>query len=85
MDIKLKDRSEGPYYMQVRARIEALIRDKQLNPGDVLPAPAALARQLSIDTGEVQRAYFELEHGGMVTRSVKKDFLGGEKITYTVK
>ena len=85
MDIRLKDRTEGPHYLQIRTQVEALIRDKRLAPGDALPSPTALANKLSIDRGEVQRAYFELEHAGLVTKSVAKDFLGKEKTTYTVK
>ena len=85
MDISLKDRAEGPYYLQIRQQVEALIRDKQLAAGDPLPSPASLAGKLSIDKGEVQRAYFELEHAGLVTRKTGKDFLGKEKTTYTVK
>jgi GntR family transcriptional regulator len=85
VDIQLKDRSEGPYYLQIRQQVESLIRDKQLAPGDTLPSPASLASKLSIDRGEVQRAYFELEHAGLVTKSAGRDFLGKEKVTYTVK
>ena len=86
MDIRLKDRAEGgPHYMQIRQQLETLIRERQLAPGDALPSPASLAGKLSIDKGEVQRAYFELEHAGLVTKSVAKDFLGKEKTTYTVK
>jgi GntR family transcriptional regulator len=85
MDIQLKDRSEGPYYLQIRRQVESLIRDKQLKAGDTLPSPASLANKLSIDRGEVQRAYFELEHAGLVTKTAGKDFLGKEKTTYTVK
>jgi GntR family transcriptional regulator len=85
MDIQLKDRTEGPYYLQIRQQIESLIRDKQLASGDTLPSPASLANKLSIDRGEVQRAYFELEHTGLVTKRTARDFLGKEKVTYTVK
>ena len=85
MDIRLKDRTEGPHYLQIRQQVEALIRDKQLAPGDTLPSPASLATKLSIDQGEVQRAYFELEHAGLVTRKTGKDFLGKEKTTYTIR
>jgi DNA-binding transcriptional regulator YhcF (GntR family) len=84
MDIRLKDRAEGPYYLQIRQQVEALIRDRALAAGDALPSPATLASRLSIDKGEVQRAYFELEHAGLVTRKTGKDFLGKEKTTYTV-
>jgi DNA-binding transcriptional regulator YhcF (GntR family) len=85
MDIQLKDRSEGPYYLQIRRRIESLISDHQLNTGDALPSLASLANKLSIDRGEVQRAYFELEHAGLITKTTARDFLGKEKVTYTVK
>ena len=85
MDIRLKDRSEGPYYLQIRLQIESLIRGGRLAPGDALPSPASLAAKLSIDRGEVQRAYFELEHAGLVTKATGRDFLGKEKTTYAVK
>ena len=85
MDIVLKDRSAGPYYLQVRTEIESRIREGKIARGDALPSPAQLAQKLSIDKGEVQRAYFELEHAGLVTRSTSKDFLGKEKVSYTVK
>ena len=85
MDIRLQDRAEGPHYLQIRRQIESLIRDKQIAAGDTLPSPASLATKLSIDKGEVQRAYFELEHTGLVTKKTGKDFLGKEKTTYTVK
>jgi DNA-binding transcriptional regulator YhcF (GntR family) len=85
MDIQLKDRSEGPAYMQVRTQIEERIRGQQISPGDSLPSPALLAQKLSIDKGEVQRAYFELEQAGLISKSVGRDFLGKERVTYTVK
>ena len=85
MDIRLEDRAEGPHYLQIRQQVETLIRDKQLAPGDALPSPASLATKLSIDKGEVQRAYFELEHAGLITKKTGKDFLGKEKTTYTVR
>ena len=85
MEIVLKDRTEGPYYLQVRTQIESHIRDKRVAPGDSLPSPAQLAQRLSIDRGEVQRAYFELEQSGLVSKQVGRDFLGKEKVTYTVK
>ena len=86
MDSRLKARPEGgPHYLQIRQHVETLIPEKQLAPGDALPSPASLAGKLSIDKGEVQRAYFELEHAGLVTKKTGKDFLGKEKTTYTVK
>ncbi len=85
IEIELKPRTEAPIYLQIRQQLEAAIRDGQLKAGDTLAAPAALARRLSIDSGEVARAYFELEHAGLVTKTTGRDFLGKEKVTYTVK
>lgn len=85
MNIELKDRAEGPYYLQVRTQIEAQIKERKLSPGDALPSPAQLAQKLSVDRGEIQRAYFELEQAGLVSKRVGRDFLGKEKVTYTVK
>ena len=85
IDIQLKDRTEGPAYLQVRRQFEEHISAGRLAAGDALPSPAALAHKLSFDRGEIQRAYFELEHAGLVARSVSKDFLGKEKVSYTVK
>ena len=83
--IEIGDRTtKGPIYAQVREQIEAHIRNKQVAAGDVLPSPAALAQRLSIDKGEVQRAYFELERTGLVRKKTGKDFLGKEKVTYLV-
>jgi GntR family transcriptional regulator len=85
IDIKLKDLSAGPIYLQVREQLEALISTKSLAPGDALPAPARLAEQLAVDRGEIQRAYFELERSGLVRKSARKDFLSGREIvTYSV-
>ena len=84
MDIQLGDRTKGPVYAQVRDQIEAHIRDKKVTTGELLPAPAVLAQKLSVDKGEIQRAYFELERSGLVKKKVGKDFLGKEKVTYLV-
>ena len=84
MKIELKDLSHNPVYLQVREQIEAQIRNKSVSSGDSLPSPAALAQKLSVDKGEIQRAYFELEQSGLVKRETGKDFLGKPKVTYSV-
>lgn len=84
MNIELKDLSHGPVYAQVREQIESHIRSKGLPAGELLPSPAVLGQQLSVDKGEIQRAYFELEQGGLVKRESGKDFLGKPKTTYRV-
>jgi len=85
IDIQLKDRTAGPVYLQIRTQLEEHIRAGRLGAGEVLPTPAALARQLAVDAGEVQRAYFELEHYGLITKATSRDFLGKEKTSYAVK
>jgi DNA-binding transcriptional regulator YhcF (GntR family) len=84
MKIELKDRSHNPVYAQGRQQIESQIRNKTVASGESLPSPAALAQQLTVDKGEVQRAYFELEQLGLVTKQTGKDFLGKPKIVYRV-
>ena len=84
MKIELKDRS-SPVYLQVREQIENHIRNKTVSSGESLPSPAALAQQLSVDKGEIQRAYYELEHLGMIVKHTGKDFLGKPKVDNRVK
>ena len=84
MNIELKDRSHSPVYAQVREQIEAQIRSKSVASGESLPSPAALAQQLSVDKGEIQRAYFELEQLRLITKKTGKDFLGKPKVEYRV-
>jgi len=85
MKIELKDRTHSPIYAQVRAQIENHIKDKTVASGESLPSPAALGQQLSVDKGEVQRAYYELEQLGLIVKHTGKDFLGKPKIDYRVK
>jgi DNA-binding transcriptional regulator YhcF (GntR family) len=84
MNIELKDLSKGPVYLQVREQIEAQISNKAVKSGEALPSPAVLAQKLSVDKGEIQRAYFELEHSALITKETGKDFLGHAKTTYRV-
>jgi DNA-binding transcriptional regulator YhcF (GntR family) len=84
MNIELKDNSHGPVYAQVRQEIENQIQGKQIASGEALPSPAALAKKLVVDRGEIQRAYFELERAGLVKKEMGKDFLGQAKTTYRV-
>ncbi|WP_129784453.1 GntR family transcriptional regulator [Promicromonospora panici] len=59
--------SPVPVYEQIRAQVSALVAVGGLRPGDRLPASRDLARDLGIAVGTVQRAYRELEAGGVVT------------------
>ena len=84
MNIELKDLTHNPVYAQVREQIENQIRNKTLSSGESLPSPGALSQKLSVDRGEIQRAYFELEQLGLVKKHTGKDFLGKPKIDYRV-
>ena len=84
MEIELQDLSKGPVYLQVREQLEQQIKNKAVAPGETLPSPAVLAQKLRVDKGEIQRAYFELEHSGLITKESGKDFLGQPKTTYRV-
>ncbi|HKR00663.1 MAG TPA: GntR family transcriptional regulator [Pyrinomonadaceae bacterium] len=86
LDIQIGDRTlKGPVYAQVREQIEAHIKNQEVASGEALPSPGLLAQKLSVDKGEIQRAYFELERAGLVLKKTGRDFLGKEKITYLVK
>jgi GntR family transcriptional regulator len=85
MNIELKDLSHNPIYAQVREQIDNQIRNKTLASGELLPSPAALAQKLSVDKGEIQRAYYELEQLGMITKQSGKDFLGKPRTEYRVR
>ena len=84
MNIELKDLSHNPVYAQVREQIQTQINNKTLRSGESLPSPAALAQKLSVDKGEIQRAYFELEQIGAIKKHTGKDFLGKPRIDYRV-
>ena len=85
MNIELKDRTQNPVYAQVRQQIQDQIQQKLVSSGDLLPSPSALAQKLSVDKGEIQRAYFELEQIGLIVKHTGKDFLGKPRIDYRVR
>ena len=85
MNIELKDRTQNLVYAQVRQQIQDQIQQKLVSSGDLLPSPSALAQKLSVDKGEIQRAYFELEQIGLIVKHTGKDFLGKPRIDYRVR
>jgi GntR family transcriptional regulator len=84
MNITLHELSKGPVYAQVREQIETQITNKAVASGDALPSPGVLAQKLSVDKGEIQRAYFELERAGLIIKETGKDFLGHARVSYRV-
>ena len=83
--IELQDRTQNPIYVQVRQQIETQISNKTATSGESLPSPAALGQKLSVDKGEIQRAYYELEQLRLITRQTGKDFLGKPRTEYRVR
>lgn len=66
-ELRVELSSPVPVYEQIRSQVAALVAVGGLRPGDRLPASRDLARDLGIAVGTVQRAYRELEAGGVVT------------------
>ena len=85
MNIELKDTTHSPIYAQVKQQIETQIGNQTVRSGESLPSPATLAQKLSVDKGEIQRAYYELEQLGLIVKHTGKDFLGKPKIDYRVR
>ncbi|WP_432510264.1 GntR family transcriptional regulator [Kineococcus sp. SYSU DK001] len=56
-----------PAYEQIREQVTVLVTTGALREGDRLPAARALAADLGLAVGTVQRAYRELELAGTVT------------------
>jgi DNA-binding transcriptional MocR family regulator len=54
-------------YEQVAARLQGLITDGTLQPGDRLPSVRKLKQQLSVSTSTVMEAYRLLEDRGLIT------------------
>jgi len=85
MKIEIQPPTIAPIYAQVRDQIDSQIRQKQVLSGELLPSPTQLAKKLSVDVGEIQRAYYELEMSGAIVKKKGRDLFGKEKITYSVK
>ena len=66
MLIALDPESSDPPYEQLRSQITAMVLNRELRPGDRLPAIRQLAGDLSLASGTVARAYRELETDGVV-------------------
>ncbi|WP_432505776.1 GntR family transcriptional regulator [Kineococcus arenarius] len=58
--------SPVPAYEQLRRQVATLVTTGALRTGDRLPAARALAADLGLALGTVQRAYRELELAGLV-------------------
>lgn len=66
MKLRIDQRSAVPPYEQLRVQLTRAIARGSLSPGDRLPTVRALAADLGLAPGTVQRAYRELESAGLV-------------------
>lgn len=82
--IELKDLATAPIYAQVRDQLQQFIKDKTIAGGETLPPPAQIAQKLSVDRGEVQRAFFELEQYGLIKKVTGRGFLDSVTVSYVV-
>ena len=64
--VHLDYRSARPIYAQITDGLRQQIAAGILQPGDKLPSVRELATQLAINPNTIQRAYRELEQGGVI-------------------
>lgn len=64
----LERRGGVALYSQVRARVEALIHERGLQPGAALPAESELQRIFGVSRATVRQALSELERAGVIER-----------------
>ena len=66
LSVTVDTASAVPVYEQLRRQVSTLVATGALGAGDRLPAARALAADLGLALGTVQRAYRELEAAGVV-------------------
>ena len=64
---RLDPESGVPIYRQIKDQVRYGIASGLLSPGEQLPTVRALAVELSVNPNTVIKAYWELEHEGLVT------------------
>ena len=64
--VHLDYRDAKPIYIQIVDNFRAQITAGVLQPGEKLPSVRELAAQLSINPNTIQRAYREMEMGGLI-------------------
>ncbi len=67
MNITLDFRTKQSICAQIQEQVQEMIREKQLLPGDQLPAVRDLAAVLKINFNTVARAYRDLDRAGWIS------------------
>ena len=66
MNIKIKNSSNDPIYLQIKNQIRDAILNGELETGELLPSIRLLAKELRVSVITTKRAYDELEKDGFV-------------------
>jgi GntR family transcriptional regulator len=75
--------SRQPIYAQLKGKISEMVLTGKLKPHDQLPSVRILARDLGINPNTVQKAYQDLERGGIIYSTAGRGCFvgGGESLT----
>jgi GntR family transcriptional regulator len=76
--LHLSELSPEPLHAQISREIRALILAEELTGDDPLPSIRALAREQRVSVITVQRAYEDLERGGLIRSRPGKGFFVSE-------
>jgi DNA-binding transcriptional regulator YhcF (GntR family) len=66
MLLKLHPDSDLPLYVQIAAAVRRAVADREVQPGDRLPAARDLAQSLDVNMHTVLRAYNDLRDEGII-------------------
>lgn len=66
MNIKIRNASDDPIYLQIKNQVKAEILSGALGPGEKLPSIRFLAKELRISMITAKRAFDELEAEGFI-------------------
>lgn len=66
MNIKIRNASDDPIYLQIKNQVKAEILSGALEPGERLPSIRFLAKELRISMITAKRAFDELETEGFI-------------------
>jgi len=66
VNIKIKNSSNDPIYLQIKNQIRDAILNGELEVGELLPSIRLLAKELRVSVITTKRAYDELENDGFI-------------------
>jgi GntR family transcriptional regulator len=72
LKICINAKSDVPLYQQIVEQLKQLISERQLKPGEQIPAIREMARWLEVNPSTVARAYLDLKMDGVVAASRRR-------------